>query len=587
MADTSSALAVIQAQQNIVGRSVVGGSAAVLDSSPDTVSTGILEQIREISVNQLRVLRELVNKFQEMLSNQNEQERIARDQKAEQEKESISPADAGTGEDVNREAQDEGKQKSETLSKIGGFLMGLPGVAVISKMFGGILRFFNIFKMFGRFGPIGAVILGFTLLFKYSKEIGEALAPVVDKIKNLITILQPVTDIILKIGDFLIKTVIEGIGSVLEGLINDVTMFIEGFKKLFSGDIIGGLKDIFGGILRFIFAIPIAIFRFAETAIKNLVTAIEPWWNNLVLGVTTWVSSAFDSVIGWFSNIASFIGEMFNTAWINIKTFFSDLPDRILGFVGNMFSPIFDFFKGIGARIKASINGIIDSLPLPDFLKDKMKFDTKETEEDIEGVKEKYKEDISPGEREMKTGTYDGVTQDEALAELQGEKYIKTKYTTSGTAGYDSGAGVLTPEQYQEMEKLDTTQQKIDYLKSLNEKEQERRNVIIDLAKQKIDFEKQQQDLKDELLRQQQQRQEMMMDSINNMVSPDDYMFEAPPKRVLTTDTAGGTPGYTNVNNNPISINNVTSTKKADMTINKLSPSAGDPYFDRMFYNGA
>ncbi len=71
MAETGTALAVVESQQAIVGRSVIGGSSAVLNSSTDS-STGILEQIREISVNQLRVLRQLVDRFSEFITSQEE-----------------------------------------------------------------------------------------------------------------------------------------------------------------------------------------------------------------------------------------------------------------------------------------------------------------------------------------------------------------------------------------------------------------------------------------------------------------------------------------------------------------------------------
>ena len=71
-------------------------------------------------------------------------------------------------------------------------------------------------KLFGRFGPLGAFILAATLIYKYSDDIGpKALATVVDKIKDIIVKLQPAIDVIMKIGDFLIKGIIKGIGEAL------------------------------------------------------------------------------------------------------------------------------------------------------------------------------------------------------------------------------------------------------------------------------------------------------------------------------------------------------------------------------------
>ena len=51
-----------------------------------------------------------------------------------------------------------------------------------------------------------------------------------------------------------------------------------------------------------------------------------------------------------------------------------------------MFSPITNFFAGIGNRIKQAVNGIIDALPLPDFVKDKMKFNITPTEQQLNEV---------------------------------------------------------------------------------------------------------------------------------------------------------------------------------------------------------
>ena len=65
------------------------------------------------------------------------------------------------------------------------------------------------------------------------------------------------------------------------------------------------------------------------------------------------------------------------------------LPDKIMSAVKNLFAPIMDFFSSIGITIKEAINGIIDALPMPQFLKDKIKFDIPVKEPDIKAEIEK------------------------------------------------------------------------------------------------------------------------------------------------------------------------------------------------------
>ena len=63
--------------------------------------------------------------------------------------------------------------------------------------------------------------------------------------------MQPSIDVLMAIGDFLIKGIIKGIGEALSFVFGTIEKFIDGFKKLFSGDILeGSIDNIFEGILR-------------------------------------------------------------------------------------------------------------------------------------------------------------------------------------------------------------------------------------------------------------------------------------------------------------------------------------------------
>ena len=403
------ALAVVEAQQKVVGSSLVATSnSALLAESTDSQSQ-ILEQIRDIQVRTLRGVGNVVDQLKKALGFEKDKARLEKQQQTELGKEKgdeplqITDQSGGDG----------GDDEQKKGGGIFGFLGALPGAGFIKKLFAPIIAFFGkgglLVKLFGRFGPLGALILGFTLVYKYSDEIAKALAPALDKIKSIITKMQPAIDVLMAIGDFLIKGIIKGIGEALSFVFVTVEKFIDGFKKLFSGDILGGINDIFEGIVRAVFAIPLMIINFLKPLFMDLVNLISEPWNkmvnaiheyvgNLFTGIKDFFSGIYDSVIGFFtnayataketitkdineiftffSNIFTAVGEFFSNAYTKIKDFVTSIPDKIMSFVKNMFAPIINFFSGIGNAIKRAINGIIDALPLPDFIKSKIKFDT-------------------------------------------------------------------------------------------------------------------------------------------------------------------------------------------------------------------
>ena len=432
----STALTVVQEQQKVVGGALVGaaGAGALTEGSLDSQSQ-ILEQIRDIQLKTLRGIREVANKIGDMLSFDQDEARRQRDQATELAKEQQgvgAGGDVGQVED-NPEAEEKAGKLKGLLGMVGGFLGGLPGAGFISKIFAPILGFFGkggmLVKLFGKFGPLGALILGFTLVYKYSDEIAKALAPALDGIKKLIPKLKPVTDFLLMVGDFLIKNILEGLGSVMKYVIDAVTRVVDGFKMLFDGDILGGLSEIFGGVFDFVLAIPKAILETVTNILSPLATAVGEFFTNLYNDIVTYVTDVVKSIGDWFVSLKDNIVNFFVTAYENAKTqitndingmlnFVSDIfntvynaiadavtavklfvvgiPDRIMSFVSSMFDPIVDFFSGIGTSIKNAINGIIDSLPLPDFIKNKVKFDTEPTDAEIAQGSEELKEDKTP-----------------------------------------------------------------------------------------------------------------------------------------------------------------------------------------------
>ena len=84
-----------------------------------------------------------------------------------------------------------------------------------------------------------------------------------------------------------------------------------------------------------------------------------------------------------FGEIFDAIGETFTNTVESVKNFFVSLPGKIMSGVKRLFQPVMDFFSSIGTTIKEAINGIIDALPMPQFLKDKVKFDIPVKEEEV------------------------------------------------------------------------------------------------------------------------------------------------------------------------------------------------------------
>jgi len=338
---------------------------------------------------------------------------------------------------------------------------------------------------------------------------------------------------------------------------------IGGFSKLLEGDIMGGFKDIGKGLLNIVLFIPRAIARFFEPVLTDIESAFVSGFN--------YVKTLFDDIVTSISNFA-------NNVWTTITS----IPGKVMAAITGLGSTIVSFFtETVPNMLKSAVNAMIDSLPLlPQTLKDKMKFDIKtpeqkEADNQISefGTKEKYTDRGIIGGERMARG--DGMaTMDEAYNEVVGEQYTRARITKSGTSGYDQEVGILTPDQYQEYVKLDTDAQ-LQFLKTLDDKEQERRTMLFNLYEKKKNFKElspggYEEPFKDEFM------------------SPDDQMlrdskFQRQAKnqaKALVGD--GNTGGQTIiVNNQPTTVTSQNDIKKADMYSGNINTSSGDSYFER------
>jgi len=332
----------------------------------------------------------------------------------------------------------------------------------------------------------GGLIAGLLLLAKglqkYGKQIAEKLTPIVDGIKAFFSVFM---DNVGPLFDSAIAMIKDAVGGLL-----DI------FKGLFTGDgstFLGGIKKLFIDFpIKLVSYIGDAFFSLLEAGLaafgieSEMVTNIKNFFRDLPANI----SQMFTDIGLFFTEtIPAKVTEIKDS----VKKFFTDAFDNIKNGFKDAISSVGDFFSGIGDKIKTVINSAIEALPLPDFIKKKLKFETKATKAagdavNETGVKSKYADsDITGMKRERMTGG--GATMDEGFAEAAGEKYGKAKITKSGTDGYDFAEGIMTPAQFKEFNKLDTDGQ-LEYLKNLDEEEQKRRDIIMKLKQDKIDHDK-------------------------------------------------------------------------------------------------
>jgi len=318
----------------------------------------------------------------------------------------------------------------------------------------------GFFGMLIKGGLIAGLVLLATTLNKFGKEIAEKITPIVDGLKDFF---GGIFNILSGIFSSDNEKINEGIDQ-LKGLGSKIASF---FIDL-TNSILTTIGELFG------------IEGLTITKIKNFFVDIK---NKVV--------ESFDNAIAFFTeDIPAKVTEIRDS----VKQFFTDTFDKIKNGVKDAFASVGNFFSDLGDSVKTLVNSAIDALPLPGFIKKKLKLETKASRaaDDMvteTGIKAKYADDSVTGmQRERMTGG--GATMEEGFAEAQGENYGTANITQTNTFGNTTSArGILTPEQFTEYNKLDINGQ-IEYLKNLNEEEQRRREIILKLKQDKIDHDK-------------------------------------------------------------------------------------------------
>ena len=413
------ALDIVNAQQKIVGKALVGASGATLVEKSEE-SYELLEHIRQLSKRSLTSLKSIADSLVNMFRFDKDEARRRKDQASElaKEKDFVGPPlpsneDVSTNDDSNR-----GGGGGGALAFLAGFLSRIPGVGAMKKLFKPIMGFFGksgvLFKIFGRFGPLAGLTLAVGFLIRYIDDIAKALAPVLDGLKALYTTLEPLLKAIMAVIDVTVKLGLNALAAGLKvamgGLVMAAQTFMASLKfisdlivGLFTGDFdlikkafsdvlkafddignkfLGVLKDAFIGLINGIGNI-FGFDNLIETARVYFMETIPNAFNEAIENLKVEFMKDINFIKTRFGEIFDAIGETFTSTVESVKNFFVSLPGKIMSGVKSLFQPVMDFFSSIGTSIKQAINGIIDALPMPQFLKDKVKFDIPVKEEEV------------------------------------------------------------------------------------------------------------------------------------------------------------------------------------------------------------
>ena len=73
----------------------------------------------------------------------------------------------------------------------------------------------------------------------------------------------------------MIVGIIDGLGKAIEFLVSIPVNFVNGIKKMFTGDFVGGVEDLFKSIASIIFAVPLLIVNFLGGFGKSIIDRLE------------------------------------------------------------------------------------------------------------------------------------------------------------------------------------------------------------------------------------------------------------------------------------------------------------------------
>ncbi len=356
----ATAQGVVQALQQNTGNSLVGMAAAAptigvaqpredgttpdnaweamiasVDSVYDKVGDGLLLVKDAILDTSKNIVDTIATTIGSLLGFEKEQARIEKEARTEIEKE--KPDD--DGDDLKK--KESLNPDLEELAKEGGMagwiaagalsiqaLLNKVIFAPFKRWFGTGSKFAKLMaglgplgKMLGRFGPLGLLITGLTLIIKYSDEIIDALTPVFDAMKRVLAAIKPLVDFLFLVADIVIKAGLATIGAGLEIAFGALATSFEAAAKVIEN----------------LWNITVGLFTGDAELIDKSIQGIKDAFSGWIIGLK-------DLIVNAFIGLGETIGEIFG-----IEDFNEKLKETFVDFFG----PLFTSMQAIWDNIKA------------------------------------------------------------------------------------------------------------------------------------------------------------------------------------------------------------------------------------------
>src|SRR5210317_1529995 len=305
IAQNLDAINMVRAQQNVVGRSVIGGAGAVGGGNliGQGEQTDILTSIQLISEKTFKAIKQQTDTLVKILEFDKKKDRREKEQRAEDKKEAktgkgfIGPQKPTSFKDQDIQNKEKGKSFLELFGIISVFNRIKNAFMGLAKVFtkGGLVKLFSrIIPLFAGTGPLALIAGALFLLFRYSKEIAAALSPAVESLKGSFENLKPALNFVMEIVDSVFKGAIVGLGfgfssianvielvtGVIGGIFSTVGTIFSGAKAYLDGEISGmyflkliweeGIKKILMAPINFLKNIGENVFELIKGLVKSL-----------------------------------------------------------------------------------------------------------------------------------------------------------------------------------------------------------------------------------------------------------------------------------------------------------------------------